>query len=103
MIVKKHNFRHDFRGQQGSLNAPRCARLPGYGVASSFARSFGKGRAWPAPKTHFVAEKQGLGGGYGCNGVRKRDGGHFSRHGRPFPVHDHREIQTKMAQEICRE
>lgn len=28
---------------------------------------------------------------------RKRNGGHFSRRGRPFPVHDHHEIQTKMA------
>jgi hypothetical protein len=28
---------------------------------------------------------------------RKRDGGHFSQRGRPFPVHDHHETQTKMA------
>jgi len=28
---------------------------------------------------------------------RKCNGGHFSRRGRPFPVHDHHEIQTKMA------
>lgn len=28
---------------------------------------------------------------------RKRNGGHFSRRGRPFPARDHHEIQTKMA------
>lgn len=33
--------------------------------------------------------------------VGDRNRGHFSRRGRPFPVHDHGEIQRKMAQEIC--
>lgn len=32
--------------------------------------------------------------------VGDRNRGHFSPRGRPFPVHDHGEIQTKMAQEI---
>jgi len=44
---------------------------------------------------------RGTVGAGGCGGhvasYRKRDGGHFSQRGRPFPVHDHHETQTKMA------
>lgn len=44
-----------------------------------------------------AAEEGGRGRGRRTFPYRKRNGGHFSRRGHPFPVHDHHEIQTKMA------
>lgn len=48
-----------------------------------------EGEGWFAERSGIRGEER--------SPYRKRNGGHFSRRGRPFPVHDHREIQTKMA------
>lgn len=72
------------KGRRSTASGTRWSGYGGWCWRSVAKRNLGK--EWEGNENRRV----------GCSLRRKRDGGHFSRHGHPFPVCDHREIQTKM-------
>lgn len=86
-------------GQDSGKEQRKVKRVERVGVKSAFS-SAKETRTNEGGRGSGIRSKglRGHGGPKrGCCRCRKRDGSHFSRRGHPFPGHDHREIQTKMA------